>query len=225
MSEEQPVFKITDRRLFNADGSPREGGTREDTATNDSDSASAELNADANQAINPGSGSATGAAPAAQAATPVAPVKSAESFPTGSGAIGQTEPSGQSEENFAEDEMGGAYDDDDPASFTSFLMSIASNAAASLGLMEHPATGLRAVDLPLAKHWIDTLGMLQQKTRGNLTPQERQIMEGLLADMRMQFVALTTGGGPGGPASRGGAAGSGSGGGRKFSGSDITGGR
>lgn len=217
MSEEQPVFKITDRRLFNADGSPREGGTREETATSDSSSAAAELNADPNQAVNPGSGSATGAAP----------VKSTESSPTGSEAIGQTEQpesSGPSEENFAEEEMGGAYDDDDPASFTSFLMSIASNAAASLGLMEHPATGLRAVDLPLAKHWIDTLGMLQQKTRGNLTPQERQIMEGLLADMRMQFVALTTGGGPGiggGPTSRGGAAG----GGRKFSGSDITGGR
>ncbi len=71
------------------------------------------------------------------------------------------------------------------------MMSIASNAAASLGMMEHPATGKREVDLELGKHWIDVLGMLQQKTRNNLLPQEQQILEGLLADLRMQYVSLT----------------------------------
>ena len=71
-------------------------------------------------------------------------------------------------------------------------MSIASNAAASLGLMEHPVTGKREVDLELGKHWIDVLGMLQKKTKGNLTPQEAQIVEGWLADLRMQFVSLTS---------------------------------
>ena len=69
-------------------------------------------------------------------------------------------------------------------------MSIASNAAAALGMMEHPATGERSVDIQLGKHWIDVLGMLEQKTRGNLHPQEAQILEGLLADLRMQFVSL-----------------------------------
>jgi hypothetical protein len=71
------------------------------------------------------------------------------------------------------------------------MMSIASNAASALGMMEHPVTGKREVDLELGKHWIDVLGMLQQKTRGNLLPQERQILEGLLADLRMQYVSLT----------------------------------
>jgi hypothetical protein len=52
-------------------------------------------------------------------------------------------------------------------------------------------TGKREVDLELGKHWIDILGMLQQKTRGNLLPQEQQILEGLLADLRMQYVSLT----------------------------------
>jgi hypothetical protein len=80
---------------------------------------------------------------------------------------------------------------EDPASFASFMMSIASNAASSLGMMEHPVTGKREVDLELGKHWIDVLGMLQQKTRGNLLPQEQQILEGLLADLRMQYVSLT----------------------------------
>src|SRR5258705_2007492 len=82
-------------------------------------------------------------------------------------------------------------DADDPASFASFLMSIASNAAASLGMMEHPVTRKREVDLELGKHWIDVLGMLEKKTRGNLVPQEQQILEGLLADLRMQFVSLS----------------------------------
>ena len=58
---------------------------------------------------------------------------------------------------------------EDPASFINFAMSIASNAASSLGLMEHPVTRKREVDLELGKHWIDVLGMLQKKTTGNLT--------------------------------------------------------
>ena len=71
-------------------------------------------------------------------------------------------------------------------------MSIASNAASSLGMMEHPVTHKREVDLDLAKHWIDVLGMLEKKTRNNLLPQEEKILEGLLADLRMQYVSLTS---------------------------------
>nr|MBA3513300.1 DUF1844 domain-containing protein [Pyrinomonadaceae bacterium] len=72
-----------------------------------------------------------------------------------------------------------------------FIMSIASNGASSLGMMEHPVTHKREVDLELAKHWIDILGMLDQKTKGNLAPQEEKILESLLADLRMQYVSLT----------------------------------
>jgi hypothetical protein len=89
------------------------------------------------------------------------------------------------------------------------MMSIASNAASSLGMMEHPVTGKREVDLELGKHWIDILGMLQKKTKGNLMPQEQQILEGLLADLRMQYVSLTNATPPKT---------------RAFSGKDITGG-
>jgi hypothetical protein len=71
-------------------------------------------------------------------------------------------------------------------------MSIASNAASSLGMMEHPVNRKREVDLELAKHWIDVLGMLQHKTRGNLVLEEEQILEGWLADLRMQYVSLTS---------------------------------
>src|SRR5438046_3137039 len=75
---------------------------------------------------------------------------------------------------------------DDPASFLSLIMSLASNAAASLGMMPHPVTGETGVDLKTAKHWVDVLGMLEQKTHGNLDEQEAQMLESLLADLRMQ---------------------------------------
>jgi hypothetical protein len=114
--------------------------------------------------------------------------------------------SGQTEEEFSEAELADARD---PASFVSFVMSIASNAASSLGMMEHPVTHQRDVDVELGKHWIDVLGMIEKKTAGNLTSQEKRMLEGLLADLRMQYVSLVNS-----PQQA-----------RGFTGSDITGGR
>jgi len=79
---------------------------------------------------------------------------------------------------------------EDPASFVNFLSTLATNAAASLGAMPHPATGKRSLDLESAKYWLDVLGMLRDKTKGNLHPQESRLIEGLLADLRMQYVHL-----------------------------------
>jgi hypothetical protein len=158
MSEEQTNFKVTDRRLFNPDGSPREVPPEEKPKAEPT--------------------------PAATAEVPSAP---AEAGATSHPAIESQPPETAPDDDEAE--LPGA---NDPASFASFLMSIASNAASSLGMMEHPITGKREVDLELGKHWIDVLGMLQEKTRGNLAPQEQQILEGLLADLRMQFVSLTS---------------------------------
>jgi hypothetical protein len=76
-------------------------------------------------------------------------------------------------------------------------------------MMEHPVTHQREVDVELGKHWIDVLGMLQKKTTGNLTAQEKRMLEGLLADLRMQYVSLVNA-----PQQPG-----------RFTGSDITGGR
>ncbi len=168
MSEEQPTYKVTDRRLFNPDGSPREVPPEERPAP--APPVTPEPVSVAEPAAS--SESKTEAPPVAEAATP-------EPQP-------QSSMEGQLPEEEAE--LPGA---DDPSSFASFMMSIASNAASSLGMMEHPVTGKREVDLELGKHWIDILGMLEKKTRGNLLPQEQQILEGLLADLRMQYVSLT----------------------------------
>ncbi len=92
-----------------------------------------------------------------------------------------SEPTGE------DDEIPGA---EDPASFVNFLSTLATNAAASLGAMPHPATGQRGVDLDSGKYWLDVLAMLMEKTKGNLHPQESRLLEGLLADLRMQYVTM-----------------------------------
>ena len=176
MSEEQPNFKVTDRRLFNADGTPRDLPAEEPTE-------------------------AKAAAPAAAVEPP--PQENSQSEPEP-----PPPPPSMSDENpdLTEEELAEARD---PASFISFVMSIASNAASALGMMEHPVTHRREVDPDLGKHWIDILGMLQRKTSGNLSLQERNMLEGLLADLRMQYVSIINAA----PKAR------------TFTGSDITGGR
>ena len=179
MNEDQPNFKVTDRRLFNADGSPRELPEEEkpEQKVIAPEPAAA---ASETQASPPDPGGET------------AKLDDEEELPMGDAEL--------SEEDLA--------DARDPASFISFVMSIASNAASALGMMEHPVTHQREVDPELGKHWIDVLGMLQKKTAGNLTPSEKNMMEGLLHDLRMQYVALTSA-----PQKA-----------RTFSGRDITGG-
>jgi hypothetical protein len=179
MSEEQTGFKVTDRRLFNADGTPREVERQE----------TADQKADAPEAPNASSTSVRSEAAAASASTPRQQRVADES----ADAREAYSDSAAADEAYEDSHTGrGIPGADDPASFINFLMSIASNAAASLGMMEHPVTGERGVDLQLAKHWIDVLGMLQEKTRGNLAAQEQQIFEGLLADLRLQYVSLTS---------------------------------
>ena len=86
-----------------------------------------------------------------------------------------------------ESEIPGA---DDPASFVNFLSTLATNAAASLGAVPHPATGQRSLDLETGKYWLDVLGMIREKTKGNLHAQEARLLDGLLADLRMQYVTV-----------------------------------
>jgi hypothetical protein len=188
MDEEQLTFKVVDRRPFNPDGTPRELSS-EEKAESEAGAAEAEA-ADVARAEPE---------PAKPASAPAARPTSQEQTSQASAADlrDATEPP-----HTGRDPL------DDPASFMSLIMSLASNAAASLGMMPHPVTGESGVDLKTAKHWIDVLGMLEQKTQGNLDGQEAQVMESLLADLRMQYVSFTSAPPP-----------------TKFSASDITGGK
>jgi len=79
---------------------------------------------------------------------------------------------------------------EDAASFVNFLSTLATNAAAALGAVPHPATGKRTLDLETGKYWLDVLGMLKEKTNSNLHSQEARLLDGLLGDLRMQYVQL-----------------------------------
>ena len=142
--ENQSSFKVTDRRLFNADGSLRDD---------------AQLEAPAAAPAPP-----INANPAPAAPPPPEPV-----------------------EQFAADDPNQMPEQ---TMFNEFLMGIASSAFIYLGLVEHPATGRPQVDVMAAKESIDMLVMLRDKTKGNLTRGEEKFFDELLADLRMQFVAL-----------------------------------
>ena len=72
--------------------------------------------------------------------------------------------------------------------FSTFIVSLSTEVIFHLGEFPHPVSGEKKKDLPLAKHVIDTLAMLKEKTQGNLTEEEQKLMEGMLYDLRMAFI-------------------------------------
>lgn len=72
--------------------------------------------------------------------------------------------------------------------FATFVISLSSSALIHLGIAPDPMSGEQKKDLAIAKQTIDMLAMLQEKTRGNLTEEEAQLMESMLYDLRMRYV-------------------------------------
>lgn len=73
--------------------------------------------------------------------------------------------------------------------FAGFVLSLATTAAVHFGDLADPNTGEKAEpNLPLAGQMIDILGMLQEKTHGNLSEPESKLLEDLLYELRMRFV-------------------------------------
>jgi Domain of unknown function (DUF1844) len=74
-------------------------------------------------------------------------------------------------------------------SFTAFVLSLAHTAAIHFGDIADPATGQTSpANLEGASQMIDILALLEQKTRGNLTAEERQVLEQVLYELRMRFL-------------------------------------
>ena len=72
--------------------------------------------------------------------------------------------------------------------FTAFIMSMNTSALFHLGEISDPASGEKQKDLVLAQHTIDTLAILEQKTRGNLTDEEQDLLKHVLYDLKMRYV-------------------------------------
>jgi len=168
MSEEKPTFKITDRRLFNPDGTPREHIHEEEPPQ-------------AETAATPPQSEQSAESVTAEAAR----AASAES-PRGESVEATASRSTEREREVAppEQEAGGAED------FLMLVEFLASFAADALGMVNHPGGG--GVNMQLAKQCIDMLGTLHEKTRGNLNAEEQQFLEMILSQLRMQYVSLTT---------------------------------
>lgn len=183
---EETGFKVTDRRKYNPDGSPR-------------DSAEAEAEASV-------------AEPEPQAPNPEAPANNVVSFPGEAKRqpeLARQAPAVESESKIApgpqtaaqaaagraEHAYNQARGPQSPrlpeASFLSLANMLAVEAAMHLGLIQSPGEEPPPPDLEAARHLIDMLGILQAKTRGNLTGEEENLLESILADLRMQFVAIS----------------------------------
>ena len=76
-------------------------------------------------------------------------------------------------------------------SLSSLVFSLSSSALLHLGEIADPQTGEKKEDFALAKHSIDTIGMLKEKTAGNLTEDEDKFLESILTDLRWRYVKAT----------------------------------
>lgn len=94
-----------------------------------------------------------------------------------------------------------------PPPFEMLLGGLAAQAQVGLGLREDPSTGRTATDLALARHAIDMLGSLEERTRGNLSAHEARLLGAVLADLRLAWVRVASAGGAGPAAGAGSTAG------------------
>lgn len=72
--------------------------------------------------------------------------------------------------------------------FMQLVMSFQAGAWQAMGKVASPFTGKVERDLNMAKHTIDMLGMIQEKTQGNLTPEEKQLLDRALYELRLNYV-------------------------------------
>ena len=171
-------FKVSDRRLFTADGELRSTSDEEEVA-------------EADQGTPP------------PASAPVAAAKSAEVPPAGPTDPAAPPPPTATEQQAQHDayresardldrrvELSGHSSKDLEVTFERFMASLYMSAMMQLGLM-HEQGGQPGVDLIGARQTIDTLGMIAEKTKGNLTSKEQGFLQNCLYELRMAYVEVT----------------------------------
>ncbi|HZO82067.1 MAG TPA: DUF1844 domain-containing protein [Candidatus Binataceae bacterium] len=162
--EEQPAkgFKVEDRRRFSAEGElkPEFSGTEEPSAPPPGVKGAGAAASAPRTAQPPGDGGA-----AARSAP-----RAAEEMRSGAGA-----------------RQAGAVAE---INFSAFLMSLSTEALVHLGEMPDPSSGEQRRDLAMAQQMIDILGMLRDKTRGNLDHDEQALLDAVLFDLRMKYVEI-----------------------------------
>jgi hypothetical protein len=183
--KEETEFTVSDKRLFTSEGELRDSAEEQATATVTTTATAS-------------------AAPAAVASMPVS--ATAETGPVPAAVAVESdipEPPSASEQQVQHDaykqssrdldarvELSGHSSKELEMSFERFMASLYMTAMMQLGLM-HEQGGQPGVDLIGARQTIDTLGMIADKTKGNLTPKEQGFLQNCLYELRMAYVEVT----------------------------------
>jgi hypothetical protein len=77
-----------------------------------------------------------------------------------------------------------------PASFSFLVSTLGAQGAVALGMAPNPMTNKTETQPEMGKHMIDTLGILEEKTKGNLTKDETQLLEAVLHQLRMAYLQV-----------------------------------
>ena len=195
---EDTGFKVTDRRKYNPDGTPREN-TEPEPEPRPSDETvrvltQTEEPAASNILSFPGETKRQPEPPAPEVDEPQVDAQEAATHPGGAEtqAAAQAAAATHAEQAYSE-ARGPANPQLPEASFLGLANMLGVEAAMHLGVIRPPGDEPPPVDLESARHLIDMLGILQSKTSGNLTPEEDRFLDGVLADLRMSFVEISRG--------------------------------
>jgi len=183
MSKEKDTgFKITDRRLFTNDGDLRDSAAETETAEFP---AYVEESAAKPKAPAPAAASPAPPAPAEAESTEMPPAPSADEQKAQADAYHQ---SSKAMDSAAE--KSGYSAQDLQITFERYMASLYMSAMIHLGLM-HEQGGQPRLDIIAARQTIDTLVLLSEKTKGNLTPKEEAFLQNCLYELRMAYVEVT----------------------------------
>jgi hypothetical protein len=178
MSEKkQESFTVTDRRLFTSDGELRQEVSEEEVSTS-----------------TPAPPAAAEVRPAATEPLPLDPSSLDSSVPPSPSAAEQMEQADayhkSASELDARVELSGHSAKEMQMTFERFMASLYMTAMLQLGLMQEER-GQPRIDLLGARQTVDTLGLLAEKTKGNLTPAEENFLQNCLYELRMAYVEVT----------------------------------
>lgn len=181
---EESEFKVSDKRLFTSEGELRDS-TEEPAPPPVAATTAA-------SAVSTAAPTTVSTIPAA-APTPVAPAPESDvpEPPTASEQQAQHDAYKQSSRDLdTRVELSGHSAQELEMSFERFMASLYMTAMMQLGLM-HEQGGQPGVDLIGARQTIDTLGMIAEKTKGNLTPKEQGFLQNCLYELRLAYVEVT----------------------------------
>jgi Domain of unknown function (DUF1844) len=193
MSEKkQESFTVTDRRLFTSDGELRREASEEEVSTSKPAAPAAAETKGASIAAEPSTSNQS--APEQSAPEQSAPSDLDPSAPPPPTAAEQKEQADayhkSAKELDARVELSGHSAKEMTMTFERFMASLYMTAMLQLGLMQEER-GQPRIDLLGARQTVDTLGLLAEKTKGNLTPAEENFLQNCLYELRMAYVEVT----------------------------------